>query len=80
MEKPTPQFKLEYLQEYIQLKSLLEGEVPKGLRVSQEVFNWFREQRKAVAKNFNMGNIPAKDSDQSFMGVKLIPILKLDDK
>lgn len=72
-----PQFSLQILQDYIKLHTIVTGTLPKEIRVSQDLLNWFREQRKSIAKNFNMGTISNKDTDLQFMEVKLIPILEL---
>lgn len=72
-----PQFTLDHLTNYLQLATLITGEAPTEIKVSQQVFNWYREQRKRVAKNFNVGELSNKDEDQMFMGVKLIPKLEL---
>lgn len=67
---PT-QFSLQILQQYIELTAILQGKSPTEIKVSNQVLNWYREQRIAIAKNFNMGTIKNEDKDLSFMGVKI---------
>lgn len=77
MQPAQPKYTLAQLQELIGLLHHLKGEAPAELRVSQEFFNWYREQVKQVAKNFNIPNKGMSDSTMIFMGVKLVAKVKL---
>ena len=72
MVEQPPQFRIEHLQNYIQLVTLITGDVPKEIIVSQAFFNWYREIVKRQATIFNIQNVNLKDEDMRFNNVKVV--------
>ena len=68
-----PQFSLQQLLQYFDLTEKLTGIKPTRIAVSKECVNWYEEQAKQVAKNFNIPTTKNYKKTE-FMGVELTPI------
>lgn len=73
-----PKYNIDQLTQYLQLMTLYSGEAPKEVSITQEAFNWFREQQKRAAKYWGLPHEGIKDESIAFLGVKLKPIVKLE--
>ena len=67
----APKYSHGQLNQYIELITIITGKKPDKITVSQECLDWYREQVKQIAKNFNIPTTKNYKTD-AFMGVELV--------
>jgi len=70
-------YSLQQLTQYFDLYEHLTGKKPENIEVTQEFFNFYKDQLKNIAKNFGFASESKKDNKYTFRGVLLKPIVKL---